>query len=264
MGVNRSGVNVGYGLSNALQDLAPQPIVSQRDPLTSDRAELGTIWVNPSDETYFIATAVANNQTTWQPSNGGDGNFTTITVTGISNLDGDVTAGSDINVGGDVVVTGDISGDNMTLAGNLTAVGDIAGADLTADSVTINGNSELLGEVVLGSSGLGLISVDPVVSSGASTTPTVNGNVCRITITGLTTASAATQLVTITNDEIQANSGIFVSAYNLNASGNGAVIGVSGSVVNVGAGTITVRLINNGSGALGAGDNCIITLWIIS
>lgn len=65
MAVNRSGVNVGYGLSNALQELSPQPIVANRNPGVADKAELGTIWVNPSTSNYYVATATVSNQTTW-------------------------------------------------------------------------------------------------------------------------------------------------------------------------------------------------------
>lgn len=251
MAVNRSGVNVGYGLTNALQDLAPQPIVSQRDPLPTDRAELGTIWVNPSDETYFVATAVANNQTTWQASNGGAGIFSTLEVTGTSDLDGDVTMGAALEVTGDITAGNDV---------NVTGIVDAA--VLVGQELTVNGDSSLLGAVELGTSGIGEITVDPSVTSTASTTPTNNGNVCRITITGLTTASGATQVITISNNQIIANSGIFVSAYNLNASTNNALIGIKGTVVAVGS--IAVSLINNGAGALGAGDDVVITLWVIS
>lgn len=70
MAVNRSGVNVGYGLSNALQELSPQPIVANRNPGVKDKAELGTIWVNPSTTSYYVATATVSNQTTWVPSAG--------------------------------------------------------------------------------------------------------------------------------------------------------------------------------------------------
>jgi hypothetical protein len=53
-----------------------------------------------------------------------------------------------------------------------------------------------------------------------------------------------------------------VSVANLNASGNGAKM----SLVSVtqAAGSIVVNTTNNGVGALGGGDNVIISVWIIS
>ena len=46
--------NVGYGITNALQGLAPEPIISTRNPGVRDHYELGTIWCNKSANTYFI------------------------------------------------------------------------------------------------------------------------------------------------------------------------------------------------------------------
>ena len=40
--VNRNNPNFGYGLNNALQSLAPLPIIADRDPTTNDIAELGS------------------------------------------------------------------------------------------------------------------------------------------------------------------------------------------------------------------------------
>jgi hypothetical protein len=57
-------------------------------------------------------------------------------------------------------------------------------------------------------------------------------------------------------------SGIMVSIANLNASTNAAVMSIVG--VTQSAGQIVVHTKNNGAGALGAGDNVIITAWIIS
>lgn len=172
MAVNRSGVNVGYGLSNALQDLAPQPIVANRNPGAADKAELGTIWVNPNTENYYVATATASNQTTW------------------------VSAGV------------------------------------------------------------------PVAVLTAGTTPVLNAQAGVVTFTGRTTAMGANQTVVITNSFITAGSPILASIYNLNASANGAGVTIRYSIV--ANGSLTVNYINNGAGALGAGDNVILTFQVLS
>lgn len=66
MAVNRKNRPlVGYGLDNALQNLAPAPIVAQRDPTTNDSAELGTLWINPSDGGAWVLTAIVAGQASW-------------------------------------------------------------------------------------------------------------------------------------------------------------------------------------------------------
>jgi hypothetical protein len=67
MAVNRRNrPSVGYGLDNALQSLAPQPIVSVRNPSVRDTAEIGTIWVNKDTDASFILTSIVAGQGQWQ------------------------------------------------------------------------------------------------------------------------------------------------------------------------------------------------------
>jgi hypothetical protein len=90
----------------------------------------------------------------------------------------------------------------------------------------------------------------------------MNNRVGVATFTGFTTASAGTQAFTITNSTVLTTSGVQVMVSNLNASGNGAQMGIQG--ITQAAGSIVVNTKNNGGGALGAGDNVLITFWIIS
>jgi fibronectin-binding autotransporter adhesin len=85
MGLNRrTRPLVGYGLDNALQSLAPQPIIAQRAPTTSDTAEIGTIWVDQPANTAYLLTSIANALANWQliESSGGTGVFCDLTVSG--------------------------------------------------------------------------------------------------------------------------------------------------------------------------------------
>lgn len=234
MAVNRSGANVGYGLSNALQNLAPQPIISQRDPGVNDKAELGSLWINPADQSCWAAVNAAAGQTNWLSLGGGAAVFDSLAVNG-----------------------------NAAITGDLIVDGELTSGVCTTDLLTVNGDTTLGGDITMGD-GDGLITMAPNGVTGASTTPTNNSNVGRITVTGLTTAADASQDIVITCDQIIPNSGIFVSAYNLNASGNDAAVGIKSTVVNTVAGTLTVTLINNGLDALGAGDDVVITYWVIS
>ena len=106
----------------------------------------------------------------------------------------------------------------------------------------------------------GSISVAPLTSSTASPTATVvmDRRVGRALFTGFTTASAASQVFTITNATIIANSGIFVTAQNAGA--NDAQMTVTRVKPAVGSMEVTLR--NDGAAALN-GD-VIITFWVIS
>jgi len=104
----------------------------------------------------------------------------------------------------------------------------------------------------------GIVDVVPATDSQAAATSTVNANVGVSTFTGLTTASAAAQVFTITNSVCTVGSGILVSASNLGA--NDAQMTVTR--VTPGAGSFTVTLTNNGAAALN-GD-VLITFWILA
>jgi len=104
----------------------------------------------------------------------------------------------------------------------------------------------------------GIVDVVPAVDSQAAATSTVDANVGVSTFTGLTTASAAAQVFTITNSVCTVGSGILVSASNLGA--NDAQMTVTR--VTPGAGSFTVTLTNSGAAALN-GD-VLITFWILA
>lgn len=130
-----------------------------------------------------------------------------------------------------------------------TTVGTTTGA---ADTTIQSGT----GGVTIAAAGI--VDIVPATDSQAAATSTVNANVGVSTFTGLTTASAASQVFTITNSVCTVGSGILVSASNLGA--NDAQLTVTR--VTPGAGSFTVTLTNNGAAALN-GD-VIITFWIVA
>jgi len=166
-----------------------------------------------------------------------------------------------------VDTTGSISLD-AALASNMTTTG--AGIDLTlssaggsvvvtsneavATAVTISATDAVGGVVV---SAGGTILLDTVTANGeiqiVAGTNTAAGNaiiqdtyIGVVTLTGLTTAPAATEDITVTNVHVAVTSGVLVTAANLG--GNNAQMTVTR--VTPGAGTFDVRLTNNGAGAL--------------
>jgi adhesin HecA-like repeat protein len=132
MAISRQRKNVAYGVGQPLFGLSPEPISSTRAPTTSDKAELGTVWVNKSTDAAWVLASVASNTATWTPTTVNAGAT-------ISTGDLDVTLG-DINVvTGDVALTG---GDVILANGDVTIqLGalnvDVGNAIITTGDVTV-------------------------------------------------------------------------------------------------------------------------------
>jgi len=124
MAVKNTRTNVGYGLSNALQNLAPLSIVSKRAPTTSDIAEIGTQWIDTTSNAVYVITSIAAGLANWAtaPSSGAT-TLASLIVTTTSDLQGAVTADDTLTV------TGDTTLGNLDVTGTLTFTGDL---DLTS------------------------------------------------------------------------------------------------------------------------------------
>jgi len=131
------------------------------------------------------------------------------------------------------------------------------GTGAAARTITV-GNATAGTNLVLTGGNTGAVAVTPVVSSVGGVALTCSGNVGVCTFTGQTTASAAVQVLTITNTTCTVGSAIFCSLSNLG--GNDAQMTVTR--VTPGAGSFTVSATNNGAAALN-GD-IILTFWIVA
>ena len=56
---------VAYGLSQPEFATPPMPIVTLRDPLDSDFAEIGKLWINTATNGAWLLTSVVANVATW-------------------------------------------------------------------------------------------------------------------------------------------------------------------------------------------------------
>ena len=113
--------NVGYGLDNALQTLAPQPIIAKRNPKSSDVSSLGTLWVNTLTDGYFILTAAGN----WEPQGTSSSSVASLAITGGAGDVLTVAAGGDTVLGGTLDVAGaTVLAGALTVAGAIIANGD--------------------------------------------------------------------------------------------------------------------------------------------
>lgn len=299
---NRTSLDVGYGLSNGLQGLSPLPVVANRAPTTSDTAPIGTQWIWSAQNEAWELTSISGGSANWQqiPFSGGAASFTSLTVnpgpvnmltdtatatgnfgtgagvktisigsgTGASSTTirggtGQVSILNNANVAGAITLetnggtteTIAITNEQGTGAGSISIISSVGG-------ININGNNNLT------LAGGGDITVAPsnVTAASPTSTVTANNNVIKATFTGFTTGHGAYQTYTINSSKILATSAIMASVTNLNASGNDAALTINGT--NQAAGVMNINTLNSGLGGtggdLGAGDNVIITLWIMS
>ena len=321
MAIKGNTINaVGYGLTNALQSLAPQPILANRAPNVSDSKPIGSLWCWPATQEVWVNDGIVAGNSQWiLISQGGAGVFSSLTVNpGPTVLDGAVTitAGANPvhisttdNVASAISLTTDggttetivITNTLGTGAGAITLNAEV-GAVLIESGVNSAGSITLdatAGGIILesalasatainieatnaaggialtsGTGGIalssgtgtrGLISVAPAIPTAASPTATVTANtrVIHATFTGFTTADAGgAQAYTIVSSEILTTSAVQVTVTNLNASGNGAFLTITGIIQ--AAGSIIVNTANNGGGALGSGDNVLISVWVLN
>lgn len=126
MATHKARRNVSYGMTNALQNIGPMPIISKSSaPSTSNIAELGTIWVKKSTSQSWVLAKIAAGSATWTPLTVNAG---AIITTG----DLEVTAGS--------VLVGDDSGGTLGYLTITNVVETLLGlGEMTVLSTTGNG-----------------------------------------------------------------------------------------------------------------------------
>lgn len=132
-------------------------------------------------------------------------------------------------------------------------------ASTNGGGVTLTGGASAAGGINLQAGGF--VSMLPVTSGAASPTAavTLNSRVGVVTFTGFTTAAAASQTFTITNNTISITSGIFVTISNTGTNTDALMTLVQ---VTPAAGSFTVTVTNTGGQALNG--SVIITFWAIS
>ena len=171
MSINRSGTNIVYGLNNPSQGLSPRTIYADRDPLPTDRAQLGSQWINQLANTYFFLTS----SQVWTAQQEGSATQATLTITGGAGTvltvrpSGNTVLGGNLSVAGssDLAGTINIGGvstfnsnvnvyADMNISGDLTVSGaTIFNGPVTEDSLTLTGLSGTVLDVEHGDTSLG-------------------------------------------------------------------------------------------------------------
>ena len=223
--------NVAYGLNQPLINEAQLPIVSTRNPTTSDKALIGTVWVNTSNNDAFILTSIVANSANWASTTGGGGSFSSLTVTpGPISLTGTTTINT---IGAATTSIGSTTGaSGIALAvgtGNFSLSGATGstitiGTGLTTGTILIGGAAET-GTITLGSSsgantvaigaGAGATTVEIAGGVGGNTVNIANG--AGVNAVNIGTAASANTVVigstdTTSTTTIQAGSGNIVLA----------------------------------------------------
>jgi len=173
---------VAYGLSDALLNVFPAPIVGLRNPTTADKAQIGSVWVNKAANDAWVLTSIVSNLANWTPIGGGAGTFTSLTVTpgnitatngNINATLGSMSAGTTISAGtalsaGTTVTAGtgivSTTGNIVASTGNINAT--LGNINATAGNIVASaGNiTATVGEVVAG----GIIEGQSLVATGDS------------------------------------------------------------------------------------------------
>lgn len=270
MSVNRNPNLKAYGFNNPLQQLSPAPVVSNRNPVASDRVEFGTTWVNTVDSKAFIL--VSNGVWLEIESSGGSGDFAslqvsgatelnTLEVAGATELDGLVVQASSNTAGNISLSTNGGTLETILISNNLGTAFDAIDINAVSGGVAIQGD---LGVSISSGSTAGKISfVAQQTSQSGTFTAVNNALVGKAILTGNTIAQNADQTIVLSNTNIVNTSAIIATVASNNVSSNGAVLQLKGQVCGTGSVSFFVTCTGGLSG-LGAADSIIISFIILS
>ncbi len=246
--------NIAYSLNQPLSEIFPRPIVSLRSPLSTDKAQIGTVWVNKTLNDAWVLTSIVNNSASWLGIGGGSGSFTDLTVTG--NADIGTSAGAIVNIGNDLGATavtinsgsapiaitsfsGDItvSGDNVEIG----ATGDMdfygiatsnftLGAPTTTGTITIGGTAQTGAITIGGGTGAQTLNLG-TGGTGIKTVNIATGAVANVTTIGTTTASSTLTLRTPTGTPVTASNGLTATVGNITATNGNVVLSTAATYV---------------------------------
>ena len=131
------------------------PKISNRNPTTLDRDEIGTLWVNKLTNGAFILSSITNNISNWLTLGGATGTFATLiaTTNGVT-----ATLGNIVATAGNIVAT---AGNISTTAGSITSA--------TTVTATLGNITTTNGNFVAATAGTGfkLGAAGPIIVTGA-------------------------------------------------------------------------------------------------
>jgi hypothetical protein len=212
-----------YGLSDPLINVGQEPIISKRNPLATDRAQLGTEWVNTLTNNAFFITSVEDNIATWVPISGA-----------VPSITFDTDIGSAVTSGGTIDMAG---GNNITTSGSgSTVTYSVSGT--TNHAVQIGNSGGSLSSIAVGTNGQVLIGASAAAPAFATLTSTggtiafsIGANTLNLEATAVsftwTEVTGTTQAMAVNNGYITNNAGLVTATLPATAA-LGAIVRVTG------------------------------------
>lgn len=253
---NIQNIAAAYGLTQPILNVPFPPIVATRNPLITDKASYGTIWINKVNGNTYILNLIGMGGFTWTliEGSGGPADFTSLTVNpGPTNLTGTTNITGSTTIIGTTLINS--TGTSATTIGNAAGTVNIDGSDVIINNT---GNQDTtIGAFTSGviSIGQNATSTIQIGSSSADAIIQINsggaGGISMNSLgTGSTTIGSNTGLTQI--------GGPSASGVNINI-GGGGLTRVGGTQVNVGDTTSTINIggtnndvnINSNSGSTG-------------
>jgi|GEM_PF-2614111 len=215
---------VGYGLTDALPNLAPFPIKANRAPIAADKGfPVGQLWIYSALNAPYILTSIVNNAAVWEllTVSGGAGVFSTLTSSADTTL---ATGTGTVNTFGNILGATSLS--LLVGTGNFSVDGVAAstysvGASAVAGTITIGGTGQT-GTITLGSSS-GTNIVNVAAGAGASTVNIANAQVAGAVNVGagMTTGTISIGGTGLQTGTITVGGGTGAQTVNLGTGGTG-------------------------------------------
>jgi hypothetical protein len=164
------GKEMAENISSGTFDNSYPPIVSVRAPRTTDRAEVGTLWICPSLNDAWIITSARGGISTWINIGGGSGTFASLSV-----------------IGNAVITTGNLE----VTAGTLTMGTFGRGLVFSSATGVLSSAAGTDGQLVVGATGAAPLWAS-LASSDGSVGIAVGANTIDLTVTGATGSSFPT------------------------------------------------------------------------
>lgn len=212
MAINRRAKKRSYGLSNALQNLYPLPIITDHAPTTSDSAEIGTIWLDQTGNDVYILMEIVAANAVWVAIGAGAVTFDSVTSTTFVNAGTTVTAGT----------------------GLIATTGAVTCSDWTTYGVVINDNAGLMatqaltnGQLIIGSTGAAVAAA--TLTAGAGINIANGAGTITITATGATAVQYTCDDANVVVPDGLGNVNVLTTA-----GGNIATVGAVANTIGIG------------------------------